>query len=55
VIGSSTGGLFINTFGMAGAVWCGLLFAALSLAVIGLKALFFASAEADGQGIVEAG
>lgn len=47
VIGSSVGGLFINTFGMTGAIWCGVLFAVLSLAVIALKALFYgASADA---------
>jgi len=55
VVGSSAGGLFINTFGMTGAIWCGLLFAILSLAVIALKAIFYgASAEATGQGVVEA-
>ncbi|WP_261398071.1 MFS transporter [Pseudomonas sp. DR48] len=55
VVGSSAGGLFINTFGMTGAIWCGLLFAVLSLAVIALKAIFYgASAEATGQGVVEA-
>ena len=55
VVGSSAGGLFINTFGMTGAICCGLLFAILSLAVIALKAIFYgASAEATGQGVVEA-
>jgi len=55
VIGSSVGGLFINTFGMPGAIWCGLLFAVLSLAVIGLKAIFYgASSDAGGRGAIEA-
>jgi DHA1 family inner membrane transport protein len=56
VFGSSAGGLFINTFGMTGAIWCGLLFAVLALAVIALKAIFYgASAEEGGQAVAEAG
>ncbi|MDQ0740290.1 MFS transporter [Pseudomonas sp. W4I3] len=43
VFGSSAGGLFIKALGMGGAIWCGLLFAGLSLALIALKALFYAS------------
>lgn len=56
VVGSSVGGVFINTFGMNGAIGCGLLFAVLSLAVIALKAIFYgASAEMGGQNVAEAG
>lgn len=56
VVGSSVGGVFINTFGMTGTIGCGLLFAVLSLAVIALKAIFYgASAETSGQDVTEAG
>lgn len=41
VIGSSVGGLFINAFGTTGVIGCGLIFAGLSLLVIGWKALAF--------------
>lgn len=55
VIGSSAGGLFINAFGMTGAIWCGVLFTALSLLVIGVKAIFYgAAADATGEGQVNA-
>lgn len=56
VVGSSVGGVFINTFGITGTIGCGLLFAVLSLAVIALKAIFYgASAETSGQDVAEAG
>ncbi len=37
VAGASTGGLFITTLGMPGALWSGWLFAALSLVCVALK------------------
>lgn len=37
VLGSAAGGLFIDAVGMPGAIWCGLIFASLSLLVIVLK------------------
>ncbi|MDP9032701.1 MAG: MFS transporter, partial [Pseudomonadota bacterium] len=46
VIGASVGGLFINAFGTTGVIGCGLIFAALSLLVIGWKALAFGGAKA---------
>lgn len=41
VLGSSIGGLFIDAAGMPGAIWCGLLFAAITLAVIAVKAVLY--------------
>lgn len=41
VLGSSIGGLFIDAAGMPGTIWCGLIFATLSLVVIAVKAVMF--------------
>ena len=41
VLGSLIGGIFIDTVGMRGAIWCGLLFAILSLIIIAAKAILF--------------
>jgi MFS transporter, DHA1 family, inner membrane transport protein len=40
-IGSWIGGLFINAYGLPGTIACGLLFAALSLIVIAVKAVLY--------------
>lgn len=41
VLGSSIGGLFIAAAGMPGTIWCGLIFAALSLLVVAVKVILF--------------
>lgn len=41
VLGASAGGLFIDAAGMPGVIWCGLIFAALSMVVIVAKAAMF--------------
>ncbi len=40
-LGAWVGGLFIDAIGMPGTIWCGLLFATLSLIVIATKAALF--------------
>ena len=42
-LGAWVGGLFIDAIGMSGTIWCGLIFAILSFAVIGVKAAMFGS------------
>lgn len=41
VLGSAIGGLFIDTFGMPGAIGCGLIFSVLPVLVIAAKALLY--------------
>jgi DHA1 family inner membrane transport protein len=41
VLGSAVGGLFIDSFGTAGVIGCGLIFSALSALIIGAKALIY--------------
>ncbi|WP_242489280.1 MULTISPECIES: MFS transporter [unclassified Pseudomonas] len=45
-LGSWIGGVFIDTWGLPGTIWCGLLFAFLSLLTLGAKALLYGGAEA---------
>ncbi|AXI61010.1 MFS transporter [Pseudomonas kribbensis] len=40
-LGSWIGGIFIDTWGLPGTIWCGLLFALLSLLTIGARAMFY--------------
>ncbi|UQS17413.1 MFS transporter [Pseudomonas sp. HS6] len=40
-LGSWIGGVFIDTWGLPGTIWCGLLFALLSLLTIGARAMFY--------------
>lgn len=44
-LGSWIGGVFIDTWGLPGTIWCGLLFALLSLLTIGAKAMFYGGRE----------
>jgi hypothetical protein len=37
--------VFIDTWGLPGTIWCGLLFALLSLLTIGAKAMFYGGRE----------
>ena len=37
VLGASIGGMFIDAAGVPGVIWCGLIFAALSMVVIVAK------------------
>lgn len=40
-IGAWVGGLFIEAYGLPGTIWCGLIFALLSLIVLGAKAVLY--------------
>ena len=40
-IGAWAGGVFIDAYGLPGAIWCGLIFGVLSFVVLGAKALLY--------------
>lgn len=55
-IGAWVGGLFIEAYGLPGTIWCGLIFALLSLIVLGAKAVLYgAGADRGNRSALQAG
>ncbi|MFJ3483273.1 MFS transporter [Pseudomonas sp. NPDC090202] len=55
-IGAWVGGLFIEAYGLPGTIWCGLIFALLSLIVLGAKAVLYgAGADRSNRRALQAG